>query len=104
VGPLDLTFASAGLGSPPKAGSHRRLPRRHLPMGAIALDGGAGANVMQKKLIEAAKKRALATRHAAAARTGGASIRTGSGAIRTGSGAIRTGSGAIRKGGSAIRS
>jgi hypothetical protein len=89
VGPLDLTFASAGLGSPPKAGSHRRLLRRHLPMGAIALDGGAGANVMQKQLIEAAKK-ALATRHATAAPTGGASIRTGSGAIRTGGSAIRS--------------
>jgi hypothetical protein len=45
---------------------------------------------MQKKLIEAAKKRALATRRVVAVRTGGASIRTGGGMIRTGSGAIRS--------------
>ena len=45
---------------------------------------------MQKKLIEAAKKRALATRRVVAVRTGGASIRTGGGIIRTGSGAIRS--------------
>ena len=45
---------------------------------------------MQKKLIKAAKKRALATRQVVAVRTGGASIRTGGGGtIRTGSGAIR---------------
>jgi hypothetical protein len=29
----NLTSASARLGSPPKAGSHRRLPRRHFPDG-----------------------------------------------------------------------
>jgi len=45
---------------------------------------------MQKNLIEAAKKRALATRRVVAVRTGGASIRTGGGIIRTGSGAIRS--------------
>jgi hypothetical protein len=45
---------------------------------------------MQNKLIEAAKKRALATRRVVAVRTGGASIRTGGGMIRTGSGAIRS--------------
>jgi hypothetical protein len=45
---------------------------------------------MRNKLIEAAKKRALATRRVVAVRTGGASIRTGGGMIRTGSGAIRS--------------
>jgi hypothetical protein len=41
-----------------------------------------------QNLIEAAKVRALATRHADP-------IRIGSGAIRVGSGAVRVGSGAI---------
>ena len=52
---------------------------------------------MQRKLIEAAKKRALATRRVVAVRTGGGGeIRTGgAGAIR-GGGIIRTGRGAIR--------